>query len=64
MEKHPEIEKDTQPISFALAKQTRKGKQCAALRCSNTFYDSDGTATGIHFLSFPRSPKGLIASVT
>ena len=64
MEKHTESEKDTQPLSSASAKKTRRGKECAAFGCSNTFYDSEGTATGIHFfLSFPHCPERLITGV-
>ena len=54
-------EKDTQPLFSASAKKTRRGKECAAFGCSNIFYDSEGTATGIHFLRFPHCPQRLIA---
>ena len=56
MEKHTESEKDTQPLSSASAKRTRGGKGYAAFGCSNTFYNSEGMASGIHFLSFPHCP--------
>ena len=42
MEKHKESKKDTQPLSSVSVKKTRIGKECAALGCSNTFYDSEG----------------------
>ena len=57
MEKHTEIEKDSQPLSSASAKKTRRGQECAAFGCSNTFYDSEGTATGIHFLKLSSLPS-------
>ena len=47
MEKHAESEKDTQPLSSA--KKTSWVKECAAFGYSNTFRDSEGTATGVHF---------------
>ena len=53
MEKHTEDEKDTQPLSSASARKTRRDQECAASGCSNTFYNSEGTATGIHFFRFP-----------
>ena len=49
MEKHTKSEKETQPLSSVYAKKTLRGKECVAFRCSNTFYDSEGRATGIHF---------------
>ena len=52
MEKHAEREKDTQPLSAASSKNTRRGKKCAAFGCSNIFYDTEETATGMHFLGF------------
>ena len=55
MEKRTESKRDTQPHSSAAAKKTRAGKNAAfgcSFRCSNTFYDSEGTATGIHFYEF------------
>ena len=54
MEKHAESKKDIQLLStsFASAKKTRRGKECATFGCSNTFYDNEGTATGIHFVEF------------
>ena len=42
MEKHKESKKDTQPLSSVSVKKTRIGKECAALGCPNTFYDSEG----------------------
>ena len=57
IEKHTESEKDKQHLSSASAKKTRGGKECAAFGCSNTFYDSEGTATGIHFFKFPSLPS-------
>ena len=59
MEKHTESEKDTQPLSSASPKKTRGGKECAAFGCSDTFYDSEGTATGIHFFEFPSLPSEI-----
>ena len=59
MEKHTESEKDTQPLSSASAKKTRRGKECAAFGCSNTFYDSEGTATGINIFKFPSLPSEI-----
>ena len=52
-ENYTENEKDTQLLSSASAKKTRRGKESAAFGCPNTFYDSEGTATGIHFFRFP-----------
>ena len=52
-------EKDTQPLFSASAKKTRRGKECAAFGCSNIFYDSEGTATGIHFFTFPSLPSEI-----
>ena len=40
MKKHTESEKDTQPLSSASAKRTRRGKECTAFGCSNAFYTS------------------------
>ena len=59
MDKNTESEKDTQPLSSASAKKTSRGKECAAFECSNTFYDSEGTATGIHFFKFPSLPSEI-----
>ena len=53
MEKHVESEKDRQSLPSASTKKTREGKECAAFGCSNTFYDSEGTATGISIFKFP-----------
>ena len=39
------------------AKTTRRGKECAAFERFNTFYDSEGTDTGIHFSSFSHTPE-------
>ena len=58
MEKHTESGKDTQPLSSASTKKTRRGKECAAFGCSNTFYDSEGS------FSFSHCPQRLIAGVT
>ena len=33
--------------------QQKRGKECADFGCSNTFYDSEGKATGIRFSKFP-----------
>ena len=41
-----------QHLSSVSAEKSREGKECAAFECSNTFYDSGSTATGIHFLKF------------
>ena len=30
------------------------GRQCAAYGCYNTFYNTDGTASGLHFFRFPQ----------
>ena len=59
MEKHTESEKDTQRLSSASAKKTSRDKECAASGCFNTFYDSEGTATGIHFFKFPSSSSEI-----
>ena len=59
MEKHAESEKDMQPLPSASAKKTRKGNECAAFGCSNTFYDSEGTATGINIFKFPSLPSEI-----
>ena len=64
MEKHTESEKNTQPLLSASAKKTRRSKERAAFGCPNTFYNFEGKATGIHFLSFPHCPERLIAGVT
>ena len=39
---------------FLLLHQKRLGevKKCAAFGCSNIFYDTEETATGMHFLGF------------
>ena len=42
-----------QHLSSISAEKSREGKECAAFECSNTFYDSGSTATGIHFFKFP-----------
>ena len=49
MKKQTEIEKAAQPLSSAAAKKTKRGKECAAFGFSNTFYDNEDTANGIHF---------------
>ena len=59
MEKHTESEKNTQSLSSASSKKTRGGKECAAFGCSDTFYDSESTATGIHFFKFPSLPSEI-----
>ena len=59
VKKYTESKEDTQPRSFASAKKTRRGKECAALGCSNTFYNSEGTATGILFSRFPPLPSEI-----
>ena len=42
-----------------LSKEKKKkislGRQCACYGCSNTFYNSVGQATGIHFFKFPQT---------
>ena len=53
MEKHTESKKDTRPVPSASVKKNRRGEECASFGCSNTFYNSEGTATGIHFFKFP-----------
>ena len=35
----------------------RKGKQCAAFGCSNSFYGADGSQTHFHFFHFPKDAK-------
>ena len=57
--KHTESKKDTKSLSSASAKKTKIGKGCAAFGCSNRFYDSQGTATGTHFLKFPSLPSEI-----
>ena len=57
MEKHTESEKDTQRLSSASGKKSRRGKECAAFGWFNTFYDRKGTATGINFFKFPSLPS-------
>ena len=57
MEKYAESEKDTQPLYSASAKKTGSNKEYAAFGCSNTFHNSERTATGIHFLSFLHCPQ-------
>ena len=32
----------------------KKGKQCAAFGCSNTFYGPNGLPTSLHFFKFPK----------
>ena len=59
MEKHTESEKDTHPLSSASAKKTRRDKKCTIFESSNTFYDSEGTASGIHFFKFPSLPSEI-----
>ena len=59
MEKHAENKKDTQPLSSASAKKTRRGKEYAASGCSNEFCNSEVTATGIHFFKFPSLPSDI-----
>ena len=59
MEKHTESEKDTHPLSSASAKKTRRDKKCTIFESSNTFYDSEGTASGIHFFKFPTLPSEI-----
>ena len=36
------------------ASSSRKGKECAAFECSNTFSGSDGLRTPYHFFRFPK----------
>ena len=36
-------------------KKISLGRECASYGCSNTFYNSVGQATGIHFLKFPQT---------
>ena len=59
MEKYREKEKDTQPLSSASAKKIRRGKECAAFGCSNTFCDSEGTTTAIYFSKLPSLPSEI-----
>ena len=59
MKKYSESGKNTQPLSSTPAKKTRRGKECAAFGCSNSFYNSEGTATGIHFFKFPSLPSDI-----
>ena len=51
--KYAESKKDTQCLFSASAEKTKRGKECADYGCSNTFFDSEGKATGIHFSKFP-----------
>ena len=45
---------------FCFSKEkTRRGKECAAFGCSNTFNDSEDTSTGIHFFKFPLLPSDI-----
>ena len=53
IKKHTENKKNMQHLSSVSAEKSREGKECAAFECSNTFYDSGSTATGIHFFKFP-----------
>ena len=32
----------------------KKGKQCVAFGCSNTFYDPNGLPSSLHFFKFPK----------
>ena len=43
MEKYTESKEDTQLLSSVSARKTRRGKECATFRRSNTFYYSEGT---------------------
>ena len=44
--------------SFVPVKKKKKkislGRECCAYGCSSTFYNSDGLATGLHFVKFPQ----------
>jgi len=43
--------------SSSAASTKRKGKQCAAFRCSNAVYGADGSPTHFHFFHIPRNAK-------
>ena len=65
MEKYTESKEDTQPLSSTSPKKPMWSKECTAFGCSNTFYDSESTAIGIHFFfNFSYSPQRLVAGVT
>ena len=65
MERYRENKEDTQPHSSASVKEIRRDKECPAFGCSNTFYSSESTSTGIHFFfNFPYCPQRLMAVVT
>ena len=38
-------------------KKTRRDKECAVFGCSNTFHNSEGTATGLFFARFLSLPS-------
>ena len=40
---------DTPPSS-----SKRRGRHCAAFSCANSYYDTKGNPTGLHFFSFPK----------
>ena len=48
--------------AFVSIKEKKKkislGRECCAYGCSNTFYNSDGLATGLHFFKFPQKNPG------
>jgi len=37
--------------------KARRGKECAAVGCTNCEYQRDGTASGIRFFRFPTKPS-------
>ena len=45
-------------------KKISQGRQCVAYGCRNTFYDSSGNKTGIHFLSFHKQTQGKVVGAT
>ena len=51
MEKHAESEKNTQPLSSASIKKTRKCKEYAAFVSSNTIYDAK-RRSGVFIVNF------------
>ena len=45
-------------VSIKEKKKISLGRECSAYGCSNTFYNSDGLATGLHFFKFPQKNPG------
>ena len=51
------IEEHKDNLVVPVVKKKKKislGRECAAYGCANTFYNSDGLATGLHFFKFPQ----------